>query len=73
MILNLQEKIILAKDIPILAYKLIGKFHISTQDGLWYLARHTGGQGDQPVMKAMEQLLVNTGLIIISLDVGEGY
>ena len=54
MILNLQEKIILAKDIPILADKLIGKFYISTQDGLWYLTRHTGGQGDQPVMKAME-------------------
>ena len=73
MILNLQEEIISAKDAAVLTHQRIGKLHVPTQNRLRYLSCHTGRQGNQPFMEAPKKLLIDARLIIISLDVGEGY
>ena len=72
-ILNLEKKIILPKDLHILCDQSLCPLAVPAQDCLWNLPCHTGGEGDESIMVLTKKFFVNTRLIIISLDICEGY
>ena len=72
-ILNLQKKIILPKDLHILCNQSLCPLVVPAQDCLWNLPCHTCRERNNPLMVLTKKFFVNTRLIIISLDICEGY
>ena len=71
MVLNLQEKIILAENIYVFPDQGIGLFHIPCDDSPGNFPCHAGTEADKPFVIFSKQFLVNPRLVIQALTMGQ--
>ena len=72
-ILYLEKEVLLPKDFHVFTHEFICLLHILPQNRLRDLPRHTGRERNNSLVVFPQELLVHTRLIIISLDICEGY